>query len=147
VTHVPGEARLAAARDLDGMLRCDPLAARGDRERADFIRQALARGECQVHVADGVVRGFMIVRPAHFFGRDFIDLLVVDPAARRRGIGRLLLRHGLATAGTSQVFTSTNVSNQPMRSLLRAEGWFFSGELHGLDEGDPELVFYQSRRP
>jgi len=32
-----------------------------------------------------------------------------------------------------------------MRSLLRAEGWSFSGELGGLDEGDPELVFYYKR--
>jgi hypothetical protein len=32
-----------------------------------------------------------------------------------------------------------------MRSLLRTEGWSFSGELDGLDEGDPELVFYKFR--
>lgn len=89
----------------------------------------------------------MIVRPAHFFGRDFVDLLAVGPASRRRGIGRLLLRYALATAGTPQVFTSTNVSNHPMRSLLRAEGWSFSGELHGLDEDDPELVFCLARSP
>jgi hypothetical protein len=47
---------------------------------------------------------------------------------------------------TKQVFTSTNESNQPMRSLLQAERWSFSGELSGLDEGDPELVFYRDRR-
>lgn len=145
VTLVPGEVRPAIARDLDGILRCDPLAARGDRERAEFIWRALARGECHVHVSDGVVRGFVIVRPAHFFGRDFIELLAVGPSSRRRGTGRLLLRQALATARTSQVFTSTNVSNHAMRSLLRAEGWSFSGELRGLDEGDPELVFCQGR--
>ncbi len=61
---------------------------------------------------------------------------------RRGGIGRNLLRAALAAAGTERVFTSTNASNQPMRSLLRAEGWSFSGELGGLDEDDPELVFY-----
>jgi hypothetical protein len=56
-------------------------------------------------------------------------------ARRRSGIGRALLRTVLATAGTEQVFTSTNTSNQPMRSLLHAEHWSFSGELDGLDDG------------
>jgi hypothetical protein len=32
-----------------------------------------------------------------------------------------------------------------MRSLLDTENWTFSGELDGLDEGDPEMVFYKSR--
>ena len=68
------------------------------------------------------------------------------PPAAAAGIGRNLLRAALAAAGTEQVFTSTNTSNQPMRSLLQAEGWSFSGELDGLDEGDPELVFYSSAR-
>jgi hypothetical protein len=27
--------------------------------------------------------------------------------------------------------------------VLRAEGWALSGELDGLDEDDPELVFYK----
>lgn len=80
-----------------------------------------------------------------FFGRDFVGLLKVDPARRRSGIGRALVRAVLATTGTGQVFTSTNTSNQPMRSLLRAEHWSFSGELDGLDEGDPELVFCKFR--
>ena len=59
-------------------------------------------------------------------------------------IDGLLRTDQCAAAGTEQVLTSTNTSNQPMRSLLQAEGWSFSGELNGLDEGDPELVFYSS---
>jgi hypothetical protein len=43
------------------------------------------------------------------------------------------------------VFTSTNRSNDAMRALLRTEGWSSSGELDGLDPGDPELVFYRDR--
>ncbi len=137
--------RRAVADDLDGVLRTDHVAAHGDPERAVFLRGSLMAGECHVHVADGAVTGFVIVKPAHFFGRDFVELLIVNSAARRSGIGRVLLRHALATAGTSQVFTSTNTSNHPMRSLLEAEDWAFSGELDGLDDGDPELVFYKTR--
>jgi ribosomal protein S18 acetylase RimI-like enzyme len=137
--------RRAVAGDLPAILRIDHAAASGDRERAEFLRHCLDLGECHVCLGDEVVAGFVIVKPAHFFGRDFVELLEVDPARRRSGTGRILLREALATAGTAQVFTSTNRSNRPMRALLDAEDWSFSGELGGLDEGDPELVFYQNR--
>jgi GNAT superfamily N-acetyltransferase len=143
VTEGQAGIRRAVADDVDGILRIDHRAAGGDQDRADFLRRSLALGECLVYPHHGAVAGFAVVMPAHFFGRDFIELLMVDPARRRRGIGRNLLRAALAAAGTEQVFTSTNASNQPMRSLLQAEGWSFSGELRGLDEGDPELVFYK----
>ena len=144
MTQGQGEIRRAIPGDVDGILRIDNDAAQGDQGRADFLRRCLDLGECLVYLDRGSVAGFAVVRPAHFFGRDFVELLMVDPARRRGGIGRNLLRAALAAAGTEQVFTSTNTSNQPMRSLLRAEGWSFSGELDGLDEGDPELVFYKT---
>ncbi len=134
--------RAAVPGDIGEILKVDHLAARADLERAEYLRQRVRSGECLVHLAGGSVRGFVVLRPAHFFGRDFIDLLMVDAAHRRAGIGRALLKAALSTAGTDQVFTSTNVSNMAMRSLLEDEGWSFSGQLTGLDEGDPELVFY-----
>lgn len=137
--------RPAVAGDLPAILRIDPLAASGDRERAEFLRHHLELGECRVYVVDEVVAGFVIVQPAHFFGRDFIELLVVDSDCRRSGVGRILLREAVASAGTAQVFTSTNASNRPMRALLAAEDWSFSGGLGGLDEDDSELVFYKNR--
>jgi ribosomal protein S18 acetylase RimI-like enzyme len=136
--------RRAVAGDFPAILGLDHLAASGDRERAEFLRHSVDRGECRVFVT-GEVAGFVIVLPAHFFGRDFVELLMVDPARRRSGIGRILLREALASAGTARVFTSTNASNRPMRALLVAEDWSLSGGLGGLDEGDPELVFYQDR--
>jgi GNAT superfamily N-acetyltransferase len=143
VTQGQGEIRRAVAGDIDGILRTDHRAAQTDQGRAGFLRRCVDLGECLVYLDDGLVAGFAVLKPAHFFGRDFIELLMVDPGHRRRGIGRDLLRAALAAAGTEQAFTSTNASNQPMRSLLQAEGWSFSGELDGLDEGDPELVFYR----
>ena len=44
------------------------------------------------------------------------------------------------------MFTSTNESNTPMRQLLQSEGWSPSGVLTGLDEGDPEHVFFHDAR-
>jgi ribosomal protein S18 acetylase RimI-like enzyme len=145
VTQPQPGIRRALAGDLDGVLRIDHVAAQGDQERAESLYSSLMAGQCHVHVTGGSVTGFVIILSAHFFGRDFIELLVVDPAARRSGTGRALLRHALAAAGTARVFTSTNTSNHPMRGLLKAEGWSFSGELDGLDDGDPELVFYKTR--
>jgi ribosomal protein S18 acetylase RimI-like enzyme len=137
--------RRAVTGDLPAILRIDHLAASGDRERAEFIQHCVGLGECRVYVTGEVVAGFVVVQPAHFFGRDFVELLIVDPARRRSGVGRILLREAVASAGTARVFTSTNASNRPMRALLASEDWSFSGGLGGLDEGDPELVFYQNR--
>jgi GNAT superfamily N-acetyltransferase len=145
VTNVPAGIRSAVAGDLDGILRADHLAAPDDCERAQFLRHSVELGECQVYIGNGAVTGFVIVKRALFFGRDFIELLVVDPPLRRSGVGRALLRHALDTSGTAQLFTSTNTSNLPMRSLLQSEGWSFSGRLEGLDDGDPELVYYKSQ--
>jgi len=95
-----------------------------------------------VAVERGEVVGFAGVKPGHFYRRDFIDLLLVAAGRRRQGVGRTLMRAVLQNASTSRVFTSTNESNTPMRELLRAERWTHSGVLTGLDEGDPELVFF-----
>ena len=137
--------RPATAVDLVAILHLDPIAVAGDKTRADLLSRSVAFGACHVLLAGGVVTGFVVRRPAHFFGRDFVELLVVDPAARRAGAGTALLRYALDTALSNRVFTSTNASNGPMQALLRAEQWSFSGRLEGLDEGDPELFFYKER--
>ena len=134
---------MAVAGDLAALLRADHIAAGGDADRAELLRCSLDRGECRVHIDDdGQLTGFVVVRPAHFFGRDFIELLLVVRTRRRAGIGRALLRAAVRDAATDQVFTSANTSNLAMRSLLNSEGWSFSGTLDGLDDGDPELVFF-----
>lgn len=86
-----------------------------------------------------------MIKPRHFYGRDFIELLVVAADHRRQGLGRELMRTAVAAATSTAVFTSTNESNAPMRALLESEGWSISGKLNGLDDGDPELVYYMSR--
>ena len=136
------EIRTAAVGDLGGILQADHLASHGDAERAELLRHCLNLGEVQVQVDHGSVTGFVIRKPGYFFGRDFIELLMVDPRHRRSGTGRALLQAAVRSAGTDQVFTSTNASNVAMRSLLVSESWSFSGKLDGLDEGDPELVYF-----
>jgi GNAT superfamily N-acetyltransferase len=142
---VRSEIRTGRPADLGAMLSIDPVAAAGDAGRADLLQRSVAASECLVHLQHGSLTGFVVTRPAHFFGRDFVELLVVAASSRRAGTGRALLRAAFACAGTEQVFTSASLSNAAMRGLLASEGWSFSGELAGLDAGDPELVFFKSR--
>lgn len=47
----------------------------------------------------------------------------------------------IAQRGQRKLFTSTNASNFAMQRLLVASGFIDSGIVHGLDEGDPELIY------
>ncbi len=49
------------------------------------------------------------------------------------------LRHAIAEQ--RKLFTSTNASNIAMQRLLVASGFIDSGIVHGLDDGDPELIY------
>ena len=138
-----GSIRRATAADLEAVRALDPIAASGDENRGRLLHAAIATGDCAVHERAGEVTGFVILRRHHFFDRDFVELLKVSPAIRRQGIGGALLRHAVDAATTAAVFTSTNESNSPMRALLDTEGWILSGKLVGLDEDDPELVFFR----
>jgi GNAT superfamily N-acetyltransferase len=133
--------RLAMRSDLNALFDCDPLASSGDSTRRVQIAKAVDQSQCSLWLDDDQVVGFTIVTACTFFGRDFLELLVVADSARRRGIGRALLR-ALSKSSPGEVWTSTNESNLAMRSLLASEGWQFGGTLHGLDGDDPELFFF-----
>jgi hypothetical protein len=55
-----------------------------------------------------------------------------------------LLAAATDSATTATIFASTNESNAAMRALFERDGWTLSGVLTGIDEGDPELVFYRT---
>jgi GNAT superfamily N-acetyltransferase len=132
------EIRAALAEDVSAIVAIDPHRP----ARPGEIQALIGEQASLVAVERGEVVGFVGVRPGHFYRRDFIDLLFVAARQRRQGVGRALMRAALRRASTSRVFTSTNESNAPMRELLRAQGWTHSGMLTGLDEDDPELVFF-----
>lgn len=137
------EVRAARAEDVAAIAAIDP----GSLGSPGEIR-ALVQGQASlVAVERGEIAGFLALKPGHFYKRDFIDLLHVAPRWRRHGVGRALMRAALRNASTSRVFVSTNQSNTPMRELLRSEGWNPSGVLTGLDEGDPEHVFFHDASP
>jgi GNAT superfamily N-acetyltransferase len=137
------ELRAAQAEDVSTIVTIDPRHLLSPQE----IRALVQERASVVAIERGQIVGFLALRPGHFYQRDFIDLLFVAPGRRRQGIGRALMRAALQNAATSRVFVSTNESNAPMRQLLHSEDWTPSGILTGLDEGDPEHVFFHDVPP
>jgi GNAT superfamily N-acetyltransferase len=131
----------ATSEDLDAVLNLDCSAPVG-RERGNYLTARIESGEVFISEQGGRLLGYVVLRTKHFFGRDFVDLMAVAVNERRHGVGRSLLEGVVNSSSSNRVFTSTNQSNSPMIELLEKAGWRFSGELIGIDEGDPELVYY-----
>ncbi|MEU8698653.1 GNAT family N-acetyltransferase [Streptomyces sp. NPDC048680] len=136
--------RRASGSDADALVRIDSVAAEGDEGRCTHIRRWCGQGlAIMAEDASGPL-GYCVVEYT-FFEQGFVTMLMVAPATRGRGVGGRLLAEAAASCVTPKLFTSTNVSNQPMRRLLRRAGWTPAGLLHGLDEGDPELFYLGPR--
>ena len=131
--------RPGVAGDADYMLALDALVPGKPRNR-DWYDRALRSGEALVATLDGKFAGFA-VHHRHFFERDFLSLLIVEPLCRRRGVASALLAAVEARCEDRDLFTSTNRSNAVMLSALRRWGFFPSGRIDNIDPGDPELVF------
>jgi GNAT superfamily N-acetyltransferase len=93
-----------------------------------------------VALVDGQVAGYAEMAPT-FFNCEFISLLSVHPAHRRRGVATALMKAVEARCQGKKLFTSTNLSNQPMQALLGKIGYRRCGMVEDLDEADPELIF------
>lgn len=132
--------RIAEGTDLHRILDLDPLG------RTALISHSVKHGECHIALHDGVTKGFAVMNYG-FFDNGFVELLIVDEKYRRRGIGMALLGHLFARCGTKKLFTSTNLSNEPMQKLLSKTGFNFCGCIDALDEGDPELFFVKIKPP
>ncbi len=140
---------LRRAEEIDAMIvaaidaSADPALA-GSERRARVARELIALGESWIAEVGGKAAGYVLAS-RRFFDRPFVDLLVVDPAFRRRGLGEALMTRCETAHSDDRIFTSTNTSNAAMRALLAKAGYEPSGEIHNLDPGDPELVFVKFR--
>lgn len=131
--------RPAVENDIEALCSLD-LIARQDEGRREFIRREVASGDCFVAVTDGTVIGYGVLNYT-FYYNGCVDMLYVHSEHRRRGAGEALLRHMETLCRTPKLFTSTNLSNLRMQSLLAKLGYELSGVIHNLDEGDPEIVY------
>ncbi|MDT3486741.1 GNAT family N-acetyltransferase [Stenotrophomonas maltophilia] len=131
--------REALPADVPALIALDSVAPH-DPQRARQISDWQASGG--VHVAEraGQLAGYLAIHH-HFFGESFVEMLMVAREQRSQGVGAALLRHAIAQRGQRKLFTSTNASNIAMQRLLAASGFIDSGIVHGLDAGDPELIY------
>jgi len=131
--------RAAVCTDLPALIALDSVAA-DDPRRAVQIGQWLTDGHMHVAELDDTLAGYR-VQHRHFFGEAFIEMLMVAAPLRGHGVGSALLLHATSCSAGARLFTSTNQSNANMQRLLAAAGFQQCGIVHGLDEGDPELIY------
>jgi len=129
--------RLAVESDIDSIHSFDAT-AQHDNRRRNLVSRSVAAGDCFVAVDERVI-GYAILEYT-FYDNGFVSMLYVHPEHRRLGVGTRLMKHLESVCQTSKLFTSTNLSNIPMQSLLVRLGYKLSGVIHNLDEDDPELV-------
>jgi GNAT superfamily N-acetyltransferase len=132
--------RLAHLEDIDEICAFDHVAL-AEEARREAIHQAVRGQECILAQNDrGKIVGYALMN-YNFYANGFVELLYIHADHRRQGIGGALMQHLESTCRTPKLFTSTNLSNLPMQSLLARLGYRLSGVIHDLDEGDPELVY------
>jgi GNAT superfamily N-acetyltransferase len=136
--------RPAVEGDVEALCSFD-LSARRDDARREFIERSVAAGSCHVAEADGEAVGYAVLSHA-FYGHGFVEMLYVHHGRRRRGAGASLLLHMESLCRGPKLFTSTNLSNLPMQSLLNRAGYALSGVIHNMDEDDPELIYFKRLR-
>src|SRR5208282_1820668 len=131
----------ATTQDFEHICVLDETAHSGP-SRGTIIGRALAESRCAIARVDGQVRGYVIARH-DFFGHAFVELLMVHPDFRRRGLATTLMRAVELDAPTEKLFTSTNQSNLPAQQLFERLGFIRSGVIENLDEADPEIVYFK----
>lgn len=115
----------------------------GGLSRTNYLIEVANRSGLFVAYADGSPVGFACLDDRHFFRTPFVSLLVVHPDHRRLGIGQALVDRLQREAIGKRLFTSTNQSNGPMMAFLKTNGFVLCGQVQGLDEGDPELIYFK----
>jgi predicted N-acetyltransferase YhbS len=141
----PFSTRAAAPHDVNDILNlATQITGLSPEREREIVTDATALSGCflATDTSESVV-GYVVLSRRAFFGRDFVRLIAVSERHRRLGVASALLETALTASTTESVFISTNVSNAPMRSLLVRDGWTLSGTLTGLDDGDPEMVFWK----
>ncbi len=136
--------RAAAYADAAAMLAIDD-GGRQQRERINFINQAITNRAAHVATIDGQIVGFGILQYT-FFAHGYLSMFAVDPLRRRQGVGAWLMRHLELACKTPGLFTTLPASNLPAQAFLLKLGYERSGQIDHLDEAETRLVFYRRVR-
>ena len=136
--------RKAIENDIDVLYSMDMI-AQHENKRREFISHEVVSGNCYVATSEGRIIGYGVLNYS-FYHVGCIDMLYIHADHRRNGAGSALMQHMESLCLTPKLFTSTNLSNLPMQSLLTKLDYALSGLIHNLDEGDPEVVYFKRLR-
>jgi len=125
--------RPALEGDVESLCSLDQI-ARHSEERREFIRRSVVSGTCYVAVDDQEAIGYSVLNYTFYF-QGCIEMLYVAGDRRRHGVATALLEQMERLCQTPKLFTSTNLSNLPMQSLLARCGYALSDVIHNLDGG------------
>lgn len=111
-------------------------------KREEKLTKGILDEECFIILANNKPVGFVLF-DYRFFDQGWIELIIIEEKYRGKGIGGKVFDLICKQCNTSKVFTSTNRSNIYMQKALTKAGFYFAGEIVGLDDGDPELFYYK----
>ncbi|EPL0743842.1 GNAT family N-acetyltransferase [Proteus mirabilis] len=130
---------LASNRHLSILVKLDTYAQQNP-SRTDEIDVWLTNQAVYLLEVKSKIIGYGVVH-RHFFGQQFIELVMIAKEHRGKGYGKKLITYFQQKIATEKLFTSTNQSNVLMQNLLIQLGFVESGYIENLDEGDAELIF------
>jgi hypothetical protein len=136
---------LASDEQIAAINAIDPLCSK-DLLRSKMVDRAVANSQAYLMLEGEQLVGYAILTD-HFFQRPFVEMLYVQEQRRRNGYGIEALRclERIASAISNEIWTSTNQSNQGMRSILSKLGYQQVGSVD-IDPGDLELFFRMELR-
>src|SRR4030043_2401932 len=91
----------ATSKDLAAILEIMKVSSNAD--HTDFVIRSVEAGKCLTALVSDKMAGFGILGTSLFFNREFIELLVVHPEYRRRGIATALIRKMEAICPTKKL--------------------------------------------
>src|SRR5690348_13499888 len=105
----------ATEDDLEGIIDVD--AAQNGTPRVAYLVDAVKKRECYIARENWEVVGYVLLT-RQFFGYSFMEMIIVLPEYRRKGVASTLLRHIEKILPSQKLFTWTKESNKPMLSLF-----------------------------
>lgn len=110
--------------------------------RNKLLKASLKEKRAFIAFMGRIPAGFL-VWTKDFYSHHFIDLVLVHPQMRRKGVAQELLRAVESICPGNKLFSSTNRNNEAMQKVFEGAGFVKSGFISHLDKGNPELIYYK----